>query len=466
MEYIYIVVDLMTGGDLRFHISRKCFTEEAVRFWMAELACALRYIHSQGIVHRDLKPDNVLLDGQGHTHLADFNVASDFKPTKPLTSKSGTLAYLAPEVFEGGGYLNEVDWWSLGVTFYECIYSKRPFDGRSHSSLGENIMRAQPKYYVTNPAVTVPCLRAMSSLMEKDRSRRIGAIGWESFISHPFFAEIDFEALERREISPIFVPSSDKTNFDATYDLEELLLEEAPLEARARRQKPRAELKEDATAKEIREDELYRIIETMFEPFDYTHMSYEGTAAAAIAASTNPEDILPPTVPPSHSRQRSQPPSGNVSPILQTERPSSQSNVTETFTSIGEAVYPVDSVTSNGTNEAHPSPPPRPRIHPTSNPGHSNPHAYSPYQPPPPRPRGATRNMSRGGGVQMVLEETGSWTNLADHSTTISDSQSSKSKAGSNGGMFSFLRKKGRERSPKPTEPGVLGKEGARQIIS
>lgn len=68
----YIVVDLMTGGDLRFHISRKCFTEEAVRFWIAELGCALRYIHSQGIVHRDLKPDNVLLDSEGHVHLADF----------------------------------------------------------------------------------------------------------------------------------------------------------------------------------------------------------------------------------------------------------------------------------------------------------------------------------------------------------------------------------------------------------
>lgn len=62
----------MNGGDLRFHISRKCFTEEAVRFWIAELGCALRYIHSQGIVHRDLKPDNVLLDSQGHVHLADF----------------------------------------------------------------------------------------------------------------------------------------------------------------------------------------------------------------------------------------------------------------------------------------------------------------------------------------------------------------------------------------------------------
>lgn len=68
----------MTGGDLRFHISRKTFTEEAVRFWMAELACALRYIHSQGIVHRDLKPDNVLLDASGHAHLADF--VSTFLP--------------------------------------------------------------------------------------------------------------------------------------------------------------------------------------------------------------------------------------------------------------------------------------------------------------------------------------------------------------------------------------------------
>ena len=68
----YVVMDLMNGGDLRFHISRKTMTEEAVRFWMAELACALRYIHSQGIVHRDLKPDNVLLDSEGHVHLADF----------------------------------------------------------------------------------------------------------------------------------------------------------------------------------------------------------------------------------------------------------------------------------------------------------------------------------------------------------------------------------------------------------
>lgn len=106
------------------------------------------------------------------------------------------------------------------------------------------IRTVSPKFYATNPAVSVPCLRAMGSLLDKDRSKRIGAISFESFTSHPFFAEFDFEAMELKAVPPVFKPSSEKTNFDATYDLEELLLEEAPLEARARRQKPRAELRE------------------------------------------------------------------------------------------------------------------------------------------------------------------------------------------------------------------------------
>lgn len=53
------------------------------------------------------------------------NVACDFTPGgKLLTSKSGTLAYLAPEVYNSRGYDAGADWWSLGVLFYECIYSK------------------------------------------------------------------------------------------------------------------------------------------------------------------------------------------------------------------------------------------------------------------------------------------------------------------------------------------------------
>ncbi|KAL4806365.1 kinase-like domain-containing protein [Aspergillus unguis] len=455
IEYIYIVVDLMNGGDLRFHISRKCFTEDAVRFWLAELGCALRYIHSQGIIHRDVKPDNVLLDSEGHVHLADFNVASDFRPGKPLTSKSGTLAYLAPEVYEGGGYYFEVDWWSLGVTFYECIYNKRPFEGRSQDTLSESIKKAQPKYFVTNPAVSIPCLRAMSALMEKDRSRRIGAVSFESFTSHQFFSDIDFEALERKEVPPVFRPSSEKTNFDATYDLEELLLEEAPLEARARRQKPRAELREDATAKEIREDELHRLIETMFEPFDYTAVTYRGNAAEAIASVANPEDCIQNVASSTHSRQYSQPDSARGSPA-RTEASQSQALPPDNQSSIGVALESTTSQPISPSSQT-PSPGPAPNFH-------------RPFPPPPQgHTRPTARKTSKGGGVQVVLDEAGSWSELADQSATLPAEgfdTGSKGKTG-NSGMLSFLsRKKGRDRSPKPQEPGVLGKEGARQIIS
>jgi serine/threonine kinase 32 len=136
------------------------------------------------------------------------------------------------------------------------------------------IQAASPKYPITSPPVSLLCLYGIKDALEVNPDKRLGST-WESFIRHDFFTFIDFEALERKQIEPVFKPSSDKTNFDATYDLEELLLEEAPLEARARRQKPRERLKDDATDKEIREDELYRMIETDFRPFDYTVAAYK-----------------------------------------------------------------------------------------------------------------------------------------------------------------------------------------------
>lgn len=133
----------------------------------------------------------------------------------------------------------------------------------------------------------MPCYHAISSLLEKDKRKRIGATGWDTYTDHAFFRKIDFGALEKKQIKPVFIPSSEKTNFDATYDLEELLLEEAPLEARARRQKPRVQLKDDATDKEIRTDELHRMIETLFEPFDYTTVTYAAHSPSSYVLKRN-----------------------------------------------------------------------------------------------------------------------------------------------------------------------------------
>lgn len=152
---------------------------------------------------------------------------------------------------------------------------KRPFDARNHQELSDKIKGANPKYPRTEPQVDTACVFAIQRLMCKRVDDRIGANGFHNFTSHPFFLPIDFQQLERKQIPPVFIPSSEKTNFDATYDLEELLLEEAPLEARARHQKPRPKLKENATDQEKRSAELYEMIERYFEPFDYTLATFE-----------------------------------------------------------------------------------------------------------------------------------------------------------------------------------------------
>ncbi|KAK4147518.1 kinase-like domain-containing protein [Dichotomopilus funicola] len=463
IEYMYLVVDLMSGGDLRFHISRKTFTEDAVRFWISELGCALRYVHGQGIIHRDVKPDNVLLDADGHVHLTDFNVASDIVHGKVLTSKSGTLAYLAPEVYAGHGYDVRADWWSLGVLFYECIYNKRPFEGSSESSLSTVIQAARPKFPVTSPPVSLPCMYAIKDALELDPNKRLGST-WESFTQHEFFAPIDFIALEKKEIEPVFVPSSEKTNFDATYDLEELLLEEAPLEARARRQKPRERLKDDATDKEIREDELYRMIETDFRPFDYTLAAYKKITQQQEAQAT--KEATPSPAP------------NGTAPTPHPQHPQHPNNQPRP--------------TSSGQRRAGAAPPGRP-----------------PPLPPYPQPyssrsasNGPSSNPSGGngsgsyragrsggpgmivgsstGGVQVTLDGGSSWSDLARQDATLPADASgannelgkgegglgSGSGSGSSGGVFGFLRgKKGRGNSPKPKERGVLGKEGARVVL-
>ncbi|MGH0127877.1 UNVERIFIED_CONTAM: hypothetical protein FKN15_018741 [Acipenser sinensis] len=124
-EDMFMVVDLLLGGDLRYHLQQNVhFTETTVRLYICELALALSYLQSKHIIHRDIKPDNILLDEQGHVHITDFNIAAQVKEEMRATSVA------APEMFQpfAGGCANysfAVDWWSLGITAYELLKGQK-----------------------------------------------------------------------------------------------------------------------------------------------------------------------------------------------------------------------------------------------------------------------------------------------------------------------------------------------------
>ncbi|GJJ76768.1 serine/threonine kinase 32 [Entomortierella parvispora] len=259
-EYMYMCMDLMMGGDLRFHLNRKQFGEDVVRFWIAEMAFAITHLHSLGIVHRDIKPDNVLLDENGHAHLTDFNIGCKLTPEKPfLTSQSGTVAYMAPEVFNSTGYGTSVDWWALGVVFYECIYNKRPFQTDTIAELKKAIT-SQPIEFPEKEGVSRECISAMRGFLTREPKDRLGIKGgMDGVRQHPFFQAGAYQTnpenwwymLETKQLTPKFRPSSDTANFDATYDLEELLLDDEPLTYRSTRKRAqRLQKEKDKAVKE------------------------------------------------------------------------------------------------------------------------------------------------------------------------------------------------------------------------
>lgn len=89
-------------------------------------------MHSAGIIYRDLKPENVLIDSEGHLKITDFGLSKEglnlAKSDPDLTySICGTPEYIAPEIVTGHGHTNCVDYWSLGILFYEMYVGYPPF---------------------------------------------------------------------------------------------------------------------------------------------------------------------------------------------------------------------------------------------------------------------------------------------------------------------------------------------------
>ncbi|KAF8442929.1 kinase-like domain-containing protein [Boletus edulis BED1] len=223
-QKLYLVLAFVNGGELFHHLQREQrFNEERSRFYSAELLLALEHLHELDVVYRDLKPENILLDYTGHIALCDFGLCKlNMKDSDTTNTFCGTPEYLAPEILNGQGYNKVIDWWTLGVLLYEMLSGLPPFYDEVTDKMYQKIL--------TDPLVFGPEFRSearniLTSLLDRDPTRRLGVSGAEEIKKHPFFEKhIDFKKLVQKKIQPPFKPSVaspvDVSNFDTVFTTE------------------------------------------------------------------------------------------------------------------------------------------------------------------------------------------------------------------------------------------------------
>eukprot|EP00742_Colponemidia_sp_Colp-10_P006997 GILJ01007510.1.p1 GENE.GILJ01007510.1~~GILJ01007510.1.p1 ORF type:complete len:672 (+),score=107.52 GILJ01007510.1:43-2058(+) len=145
--YFNIIMELADGGTLNKKLNDRegvFMPEDEILDLAAQIALGLKFIHDAEIIHRDIKPHNIFLTKEGVVKLGDFGVSKVLSTNTNLASTLvGTPLYLAPELWEGKPYDQKSDVWSFGVTLYEMVALKRPFESTNMPALMLKIMRAR-----------------------------------------------------------------------------------------------------------------------------------------------------------------------------------------------------------------------------------------------------------------------------------------------------------------------------------
>ena len=207
---LFLVMELLTGGDLRYHFLNYAFffTERQLKFLLANMILGIEYIHSKGVVHRDIKPENIIFNSKGYLKITDFGI-SCYKEKLDKKDDSGTPAYMAPETIKGKKQDYSVDFYSLGVVGYEVMKGIVPYDSNDREEIRKMMkndeihLTKQDEFKTTYSEF---CLDFINRLLEKDPKERLGYNGGETELKkHSFFTGIDWDSIQKLKYkSPIY----------------------------------------------------------------------------------------------------------------------------------------------------------------------------------------------------------------------------------------------------------------------
>jgi serine/threonine-protein kinase len=184
----FLIMELLEGETLAARIKREGRLQQAESALLVDhLLSGLSAAHAAGVIHRDIKPENCFItrkEGRDHLKLLDFGiskVASDAREMRMTRTGvvMGTPYYMAPEQTFGDRSLDaRADVWAVGVTLYECIAGKRPFQAKGNFNLMKSIV-ADPHPPLGDIRAPLPdgLERAIGRALAKDRDQRYPTAG-------------------------------------------------------------------------------------------------------------------------------------------------------------------------------------------------------------------------------------------------------------------------------------------------
>jgi len=170
----YIVMELVDGITLKKYIEKKSrlSVKEAVSIAI-QVAMGLEAAHNNGIIHRDIKPQNIMISKEGKVKVTDFGIAKAATSNTITSNVMGSVHYTSPEQARGGYSDAKSDIYSLGITLFEMLTGRVPFNGDTTVAIAiKHIQEDLPSPVEYNPEIPISVEKIVLKCCQKSPDRR------------------------------------------------------------------------------------------------------------------------------------------------------------------------------------------------------------------------------------------------------------------------------------------------------
>lgn len=175
----YIVMELVEGITLKKYIEKKSrlSTKEAISIAI-QVAMGIEAAHNNHIIHRDIKPQNIIISKEGKVKVTDFGIAKAATSNTITSNVMGSVHYTSPEQARGGFSDEKSDIYSMGITFFEMVTGRVPFNGDTTVSIAiKHIQDTMPSPREFVPEIPVSVEKIILKCTQKSPDRRYQTMG-------------------------------------------------------------------------------------------------------------------------------------------------------------------------------------------------------------------------------------------------------------------------------------------------